>query len=146
METDTADPTDESADAEDTHPVEAEPETSQHLLDLSHSTRTYKTLISGGHFDLSTKSVKVIDPSLSTAFAQAVWNALTSEEAGGESNVIALAKGNGAFVLVELVEALKKAGKAGDVKRVLGGKKVRGEIETSGQKGAGLLAEKLVAL
>jgi len=122
------------------------PEVSQHLLDLSHSTRTYKTLISGGHFDLSTKSVKIIDQELSTQFAQSVWSALTSDEAGGEDNAIALAKGNGAFVLVELVDALQKAGKAGDVKRVLGKKAVRGEIENAGQKGAGLLADRLAAL
>jgi len=142
MEVETTEETEESSET----PVQAEPETSQHLLDLSHSTRTYKILISGGHFDLTSKSVKVIDESLSTAFAQAVWSALTSEEAGGEENVVALAKGNGAFVLVELIEALKKAGKAGDVKRVLGGKGVRADIEQSGQKGAGLLAEKLAGI
>ena len=114
-----------------------------HVLDMSHSTRTYKTILSGGHFNTSTKSVDVVDTSLSKAFATAVWEAITSEEAGGEDNVVNLAKGNAAFVLVELTQALVAAGKAAEVKRILGGKKTREEIAKSGRKGASLLAEKL---
>lgn len=60
--------------------------------------------------------------------------------------MVRLAQGNAAFVVVELIEALKKAGKGGQVKRVLGGKEVRKAIEAGGKKGSGLLVEKLAEL
>lgn len=124
---------------------ELDPESS-HLLDLSHSTRTYKTLLSGGHFNPTTKSVQVVDPALSAAFATAVWGAIKSEDAGGDENVKRLARANAAFVLVELIEALNKAGKGAEVKRVLASKDVKESIAASGRKGSALLVEKISAL
>ena len=126
-------------------PDELDPESS-HLLDLSHSTRTYKTLLSGGHFDLTTKSVHVVDLALSSQFAQSLWKASSSEDAGGKDNVVRLAKGNAAFVLVELIESLKKAGKVGEVKSVLAAKEVVESIKSGERKGAALLVEKIELL
>lgn len=134
-----------AAVAEDEVDDQADPE-AIHVLDLAHCTRTYKTLLSGGHFDMTTKTVDVIDPTFSAQFAQAFWSAMTSSEAGGEENAVRLAKGNAPFVMVELVEALKRAGKGGDVKRVLGGKEVRTALEHDEKKGLGLLLEKLTEL
>ncbi|RSH91237.1 pumilio domain member 6 [Saitozyma podzolica] len=102
-----------------------DPSTS-HPFDLSHAVRTYKALLSGGHFNTSTKSIEVIDPSLPLQFAEAVWHAVVSEDAGGADNAVRLAKGNAPFVLVEMIAALKGNGSG-----------------LVGEKGAALLAEKL---
>jgi pumilio family protein 6 len=121
-----------------------DPSTS-HPFDLSHAVRTYKALLSGGHFNTSTKSIEVIDPSLPLQFAEAVWHAVVSEDAGGADNAVRLAKGNAPFVLVEMIAALtgNGSGLVGEVKKVLGSKAVRDEIVKGEKKGAALLAEKL---
>jgi pumilio family protein 6 len=116
------------------------------VLDLAHATRTYKTFLTGGHFDMKSKTVEVVDAQLGEDFANAVWAAITSDEAGGADNAVKLAQGGAAFVMVELVEALRKAGESAAVKKVLGSVKVRKAIETSGKKGATLLADKLASL
>lgn len=117
-----------------------------HVLDLAHATRTYKTMLTGGHFDMKTKTVEVIDAQLGEDFAKAVWAAITSQEAGGKDNAVRIAQGGAAFVMVELVEALRKAGQSAAVKKVLGSAEVRKGIEASGKKGATLLADKLASL
>ncbi|OCF39876.1 pumilio domain-containing protein [Kwoniella heveanensis CBS 569] len=131
----------------DPAPVDPNPDqTTSHPFDLSHAIRTYKTLLSGGHFNVSTKTLTVPDDKLSPLFAKAVWDAIVSEAAGGEDNVVRVAKGNAPFVVVELIEALKKAGQADGIKKVLGKKGVKEDVEKSVRKGAGLLAEKIAEL
>jgi pumilio family protein 6 len=90
----------------------------------------------------------VIDPSLPQKFAEAVWQAIASEDAGGAENAKRVAKGSAPFVLVEMIAALKGSGSKmiGDVKKVLGEKGVGEEVERGGKKGAALLAEKLAEL
>ena len=117
-----------------------------HVLDLAHATRTYKVLLSGGHYNTSTQELDIPDPTLSATFAIAFWKAITSEDAGGEDNAVRVAKGNAPFVVVELVEALVVAGRGAEVKRVLGQDGIIAASKSSGRKGAALLAEKLAAL
>jgi len=119
---------------------------STHLLDLPHSTRTYKLLLSGGHFDTSTQKLSIPDPTLSTAFASAFWEAIISEDADGEKNARRIAKGNATFVMVEMVQALVAAGRREEVKRVLAGEQCILDIRNTERKGASLLADKLADL
>ncbi|KAK8869901.1 hypothetical protein IAR55_000469 [Kwoniella newhampshirensis] len=131
----------------DPAPVDPNPDpATSHPLDLSHSIRTYKTLLSGGHYNTSTQTLTVLDPTLSPSFARAFWDAITSEEAGGEDNAVRIAKGNAPFVVVELIEALVKGGDGDEVKKVLGKKGVKEDVEKSVRKGATLLAEKIAGL
>ncbi|TYJ56605.1 hypothetical protein B9479_002697 [Cryptococcus floricola] len=131
----------------DPAPLDANPDpATSHPLDLSHAIRTYKILLSGGHFDTKAQTLVVPDATLSPAFSRAVWDVLSSEHAGGEANLVRVCKGNAPFVVVELIEALKKAGYAAEVKKVLGGKELRQEVGQSVRKGASLLAEKLAEL
>ncbi|OCF71984.1 pumilio domain-containing protein [Kwoniella mangroviensis CBS 8886] len=131
----------------DPAPVDPNPDQSTaHPLDLSHSIRTYKTLLSGGHFNNTTKTVEITDEELSPKFASAIWEAITDESVGGDDNVSRICKGNAPFVMVELIEALRKSGEVSKVKKVLGKKGVREEVEKSVRKGAGLLAEKIAEL
>jgi pumilio family protein 6 len=117
-----------------------------HPLDLSHSTRTYKILLSGGHYSTSTNTVDVHDPTLSPSFAGAAWSALTSEEAGGKDNIVRVGCGNAPFVVVELIEALKGGKEEGEVRKTLGSKAAKERIGKSVRKGANVLAEKLATL
>ena len=117
------------------------PAADAHLLSLSHSVRTYKLLLSGGHFNASTKSIDVIDASLPTAFASAVWQAITSEYAGGNDNAVKVAAG-APFVVVEMLAALPEA-EAKAAKKVLGSKEAKAAIEASEAKGTALLLERL---
>ena len=125
--------------------VETEDDASDaHVLDLPHASRTFKTLISGGHFDTVSKSINIIDADLSKQMAEGVWDAIRSDEAGGEENAMNVAKGNAALVLVEMISVLKSEGRGSEVKKALKGsvKEIRG----GGKKGAELLATTIEAL
>jgi hypothetical protein len=95
-----------------------------------------------------------LDESLRSDLAVATWRALSSDEAGGDENVLRVAKGDATFVLVELVQAIAIASASSnaseevkeEVKRVLGSQAAMKEIEGSGKNGAGLLVEKIKAL
>lgn len=116
-----------------------------HPLELAHATRTYKTLFTGGHFNMATKAVEVVDAELGAAFAQAAWDALASDDAGGAANV-AKAAATAPFVVLELVEALSKTDKWDEAKAVLGGEAVRDAVEASEMKGASALKDRLAGI
>jgi hypothetical protein len=46
--------------------TEADEEDSTHILNLPHAVRTYRTLLSGGHFSRSTNAIDLIAPELRT--------------------------------------------------------------------------------
>jgi pumilio family protein 6 len=121
--------------------TEADEEDSTHILNLPHAVRTYRTLLSGGHFSRSANAIDLIAPELRTELAKAAWKSINSES----GNALNIALGEGTFVMAELVQALIDAGLGADVKKVLGEKEI-GEIEASTRNGAGLLVEKLRAL
>ncbi|KAL1411281.1 Pumilio y domain member 6 [Vanrija albida] len=116
-----------------------------HPIELAHATRTYKTLLSGGHFNMSTKTIDVVDDKLSPTFAEAYWRAITSDDAGGATNAIKVAAA-APFVAVEMIEALKKTPVWNDAKAVLTGADARAAIASSEMKGANVLSERLAAL
>ncbi|ORX39750.1 armadillo-type protein [Kockovaella imperatae] len=129
------------------HPAPTDEETnaeSSHTLDLPHASRTYKTLVSGGHYNSKTQSVDAVDAELSRQMADGVWEAIASEIAGGEDNVKNVAKGNAALLLVEVISVLHKNGKGGQVRSTLKGS-VK-DIRKGGRKGSELLASSLESL
>ncbi|ORY32253.1 armadillo-type protein [Naematelia encephala] len=128
------------------YPEDIISEDEPHIIDLPHASRTYKLLLSGGHFDTKTKTVEQPDEGLSGAFSVAFWQAISSEEAGGAENVVRMAKGLPTFVLAEMVEGLSTAGRGKDVKAVLGKKDVLKDIAAGEKKGSGLLVDKINAL
>jgi pumilio family protein 6 len=122
--------------------TEADEEDSTHILNLPHAVRTYRTLLSGGHFSRKTESIDLIAPELRTELAKAAWASIISEN---PENALDIALGEGTFVVAELVQALADGGMGGEVKKVLGKKEIS-QIEASTRNGAGLLVEKLRAL
>lgn len=104
-------------------------------------------MLAGGHYSTATKQVEVVDAERALEFAQGMWMGLTSPEAGGEVNIVNVAKGNGTFVLAEMIEALKRDPEVLDeVKRVLGTPEAKAAIAANVRKGANVLLEKIEAL
>jgi pumilio family protein 6 len=122
----------------------AAPFDDEHILTLPHATRTYKTLLGGGHFSQASKSIEVVDAGLGKAFAAAMWRAISADDAGGPTNAIKVAAG-APFVVVELLAALEGAALA-EAKDVLGGSDALEAVEASEMKGANVLAERIKAL
>lgn len=116
-----------------------------HPLELAHATRTYKTLFAGGHFSMVTKSIDVVDEQLGKDVAAATWDAIASDDAGGPSNVAKVAAA-APFVMLELVEALKKTDKWDEARNVLKAEAVSEAVEGSEMKGASALKERLAAI
>ncbi|KLT41976.1 ARM repeat-containing protein [Cutaneotrichosporon oleaginosum] len=121
----------------------AQPWDEEHVLALPHATRTYKTLLGGGHFSQAAKAIEVVDPALGRAFGTAMWRALVDAE-GGE-NVRDVAAG-APFVVVELLAALDGSEVWPEVCEVMRSEDVRAAVEASEMKGANVLAERIKAL
>jgi pumilio homology domain family member 6 len=75
-----------------------------HLIDIPHSSRLFKTLIQGGHFDRSTSSVQVVSSFSPSSFASQFMQVV------GRENMVRMALGNGAFVVAELVKRVSEEG------------------------------------
>jgi len=76
-----------------------------HPIDASHVARLYKTLLQGGHYDQSSKSVTKPSSSFSaSAFASSFLAAV------GRDVTMAMAQGNGAFVVAELCRQVSTGG------------------------------------
>jgi pumilio family protein 6 len=113
-----------------------------HAIEIPHTSRLYKTLLQGGHYSLSTRSLTrspSFDPG---AFASAFV------KVAGQENVVKMALGGGAFVVAELCERLREEGDVEVRREVSGwfGKAAREEVEGSSIKGKDVLLEKLRAL
>jgi hypothetical protein len=61
------------------------------ILDISYADRAYKTFLAGGRFKAATQGAESQDVEFKSQFGRQFWDALTSEEAGGEQNAVNLA-------------------------------------------------------
>ncbi|CCA67395.1 hypothetical protein PIIN_01226 [Serendipita indica DSM 11827] len=117
-----------------------------HPVQLSHTSRMLKQLLQGGHWSHANKTVvrsKYFD---AVAFASTFLRILGDEDNG--ARLVAMAKGDGAFVVAELCERIEKEGSAADKGKLKKWfpRNVVGEIEHQDVKGASVLVEKLAAL
>ncbi|KAG5719378.1 Pumilio like proteiny domain family member [Termitomyces sp. T112] len=120
---------------------------SPHLIDLPHTSRLYKTLLQGGHFNHATKSVDLAPNWDTGLFAEEFVKIVGKDVALG---MCTLGEGNGAFVVAELCEALFRDGeKRSEVRREVKGwfgDEVRGVVEGGQAKGRKVLLEKMASL
>lgn len=115
---------------------------SPHPIDLPHTSRLIKTLLQGGHFSKTTKSV-VPSPAFSAStFSSAFLKVV------GRNATIAMANGDGAFVVAELLERVINEGSDEDknVLRDWFGESVKSGIEQGNAKGKKVLMEKIDVL
>ena len=113
-----------------------------HPIDLPPTSRLYKSLLQGGHFNHTTNSVERVSDA--AAFASQFVNIV-----GKDATVaMCVGDGNGAFVVAELCEALVRGDlieEKVEVKRWFGEKIVQ-EIEAGQAKGKKVLLEKIALL
>lgn len=117
-----------------------------HLIDLPPTSRLYKALLQGGHYNHTTSAVERVPEAQwdSSAFADAFVRGV-----GREPTVaMCTGNGNGAFLVAELCEALLRGEQPyarGKVKEWFD-PEVVGELEKSEIKGKNVLLEKLPLL
>ncbi|KAG8221634.1 armadillo-type protein [Butyriboletus roseoflavus] len=87
-----------------TSPYPSEDPTRPHLIDLPHTSRMYKSLLQGGHFSRSDQSV-VRSPMFSPSKFASLFLSVV-----GRDTTIAIAQGDGAFVVAELLERIREEG------------------------------------
>ncbi|KAG6810840.1 hypothetical protein H0H92_010104 [Tricholoma furcatifolium] len=118
-----------------------------HPIDLPHTSRLYKTLLQGGHFSHTSKSVERAPGWDAGAFAAEFVTIVGKDVTLG---MCTLGEGNGAFVVAELCEALVREGKkrSGERKKVKEwfGDEARVAIENGEAKGRKVLLEKIMSL
>ncbi|KAG5635330.1 hypothetical protein H0H81_011704 [Sphagnurus paluster] len=118
-----------------------------HAIDLPHTSRLYKTLLQGGHFSHSTKSVERAEGWDASAFAAEFVMLVGKDVSIG---MCTMGEGNGAFVIAELCEALIREGDKRAVERtkVKGwfGDDVKKAIEEGTAKGKKVLVDKIALL
>ena len=119
-----------------------------HPIDLPHTSRLYKILLQGGHFNRATGTIDTSQ----THWDSEVFARSFVAHVGRDVVVSMCTKGagNGAFVISALCEALVRGGEgcAEERKRVkewFGGKVVK-EVETGEAKGKKVLVENLALL
>ncbi|RXW23535.1 hypothetical protein EST38_g2307 [Candolleomyces aberdarensis] len=124
-------------------------DTDPHPIDLAHTSRLYKTLLQGGHFNRKTESV---DKAEVGNWDTAKFAVRFVDTVGKEVVTAVCTKGerNGTFVVAELCEALVRGGdEVKEARRMLKAwfdKGVRKTIESGEARGKSVLLEKLSAL
>ena len=117
--------------------------TSPHLMSLPHASRLYKTLLQGGHFNHTTKAVEPAESWSPASFAR------NFVELVGQDTTVAMARGEGAFVVAALCEQLTKGEEAAEARAEVSRwftKAIRKEIADANGKGSAVLLEALQKL
>jgi len=113
-----------------------------HPIDLPHTSRMYKSLLQGGHFSHSAKIVECTETFSAVQFASALLCAVDKE------TLLAIAKGNGTFVVAELLERVREEGGDEEKKKTKGwfGQSFISYLRDHDVKGKKVLIEKIEAL
>ncbi|KAI6000909.1 armadillo-type protein [Pisolithus albus] len=113
-----------------------------HPIDLPHTSRMYKSLLQGGHFSHSTKTVE------RTKFFSPAEFASTSLSAVSKETTLAMAQGSGAFVVAELLQRIQEECSSELKKKVKRwfNKSAVSSIKHSEVRGKDILVEKILAL
>ena len=123
-----------------------------HAIDLPHTSRLYKTLLQGGHFNHGTGSISLAPVSTwdRSTFAREFVRIVGKE---GTVGMCTKGEGNGAFVVAELCGALigddaEREPEGGEREEVKGwfNEGVQKEVEQGRAKGKKVLLEKIALL
>jgi pumilio family protein 6 len=118
-----------------------------HPIDLPPTSRLYKALLQGGHYNHTTKTVERVP---STAWDSSAFADKFVRVVGQEPTVaMCVGNGNGAFIVAELCEALLRGEQTygrQKVKAWFGAPEVVQQLEESEVKGKAVLLEKLALL
>jgi pumilio homology domain family member 6 len=129
-------------------PYPAEDASPPHPIDLPHSSRLYKTLLQGGHFNRKTEQIERVPSWDPCAFAVQLMDTLDQDVIVG---MCTKGERNGAFAVAELCNALSqgKGQDVSDAKSRLSSwftNDVKKDIKGGSGKGRDLLLEKLKSI
>jgi len=113
-----------------------------HPIDLPHTSRLYKTLLQGGHFSHTTRTI-IRDSSFSpSVFASAFIRIV------GREMTVAMARGNGTFMVAEFLERVHEEGSESEKRAVKEwfNEDVRRDLQSRNGKGLKVLLEKVIKL
>ena len=117
---------------------------SPHPITLPHTSRLYKTLLQGGHFSHTTRTIERAPRWSARDFA------VRFVQRVGRENTVAMAQGDGAFVVAALCEQLAEHDdKAVEERKTVKGwfdANTRKAIQAAGGKGVNVLLESLKKL
>ncbi|CAE6502591.1 unnamed protein product [Rhizoctonia solani] len=88
-----------------------DPTTATHILNLSHASRLYKTLVQGGHFNQQNKQIERSEQAPKSVAGKFI-------HAAGKDNVISMALGEGGFVIAEVIGELQEEGDQENLKEI----------------------------
>ena len=113
-----------------------------HPIDLPHTSRMYKSLLQGGHFSHSSNTVERTETFSAAQFASAFLSAVDKEV------LLTMAKGNGTFIVAELLERVREEGDDQEKKKIRGWfeKGFISCLRDLDVKGKNVLIEKIEAL
>ncbi|CAE6443792.1 unnamed protein product [Rhizoctonia solani] len=89
----------------------SDPTIMTHILNLSHASRLYKSLVQGGHFNQQTKEIERSEQAPKGVAGKFMY-------AAGKENVTSMALGEGGFVIAEVVGKLKEEGDQEKLKEI----------------------------
>ncbi|KAI6130912.1 armadillo-type protein [Pisolithus croceorrhizus] len=113
-----------------------------HPINLPHTSRMYKSLLQGGHFSHSTKSVERTEFFSPADFASAFLSTV------GKETTLAMAQGDGTFVVAELLQRIQEECSDESKKKVKRwfSKSFVSSIRNGEVRGKDILIEKILAL
>ncbi|KDN34057.1 hypothetical protein RSAG8_12845, partial [Rhizoctonia solani AG-8 WAC10335] len=116
----------------------SDPTTVTHILNLSHASRLYKTLIQGGHFNQQTKEIERSEQAAEDVAGKFM-------HAAGKENVTSMALGEGGFVVAEVIGKLKEEGNQEKLKEIRSWFKqdIREQLSQGNIRGSAVLLERL---
>ncbi|PVF96955.1 ARM repeat-containing protein [Serendipita vermifera] len=120
---------------------------SQHPIERVHTARMYKQLLQGGHWSQSKQCVETSSEFNAGEFAAEFIRIVGEDDKG--ARIVAMAKGNGTFMIAELCERVSKVGSSEDktkLKRWLSKGLTQAKGEEKNIKGFNVLLEKIAAL
>lgn len=123
-------------------PYPSEDPARPHLIDLPHTSRMYKSLLQGGHFSHSERSV-LRSPAFSPSEFASEFLSIVRRD-----TTIAIAQGDGAFVVAELLERIREEGNDEQKTKVKGwfDDSFVAQLKDGEAKGKSVLVEKIKAL
>ncbi|KAF8671507.1 hypothetical protein RHS04_08295 [Rhizoctonia solani] len=116
----------------------SDPTITTHILNLSHASRLYKTLVQGGHYNQQTKSIERSEQAPKSVAKKLMY-------AAGKENVVSMALGEGGFIVAEVVGKLKDEGDHDDLKEIRSWfkKDARDKLGKGDIRGSAVLLERL---
>ncbi|CAE6377945.1 unnamed protein product [Rhizoctonia solani] len=116
----------------------SDPTISTHILNLSHASRLYKTLVQGGHFNQQNKKIEHSEQAPKEVARKFM-------HAAGKENVMSMALGEGGFVIAEVIGKLKDEGDQEGLKEIRSWfkKDVREKLSKGDIRGSAVLLERL---